>query len=228
MRVYLFETDNGGCPYLPDRRWVTRSFQIGKLRESVYEELLGQGWRRSGYAFYQNQCPGCNQCIPIRIPVDRFEPSKSQRRAMRRNGDVRVTRGSLDSSEEVQDVYRRYHVDRHGPDEGLTGQSFALFLGSSPLRSELIRYQIEDRVVGLGWVDLLPQGLSSVYFAFDPEEGRRSLGTFSILTEIEMAASLGKQWYYLGFYVPGSPKMEYKAKFRPHQLLLDGVWREQR
>lgn len=227
MRVYLFESDNGECPYLPDRRWVTQSFQIGRLRESIYEGLLGQGWRRSGFAFYRNQCPGCDLCIPIRVPVQRFEASKSQRRVLRRNHDVTVSRGPLDSAPEVLELYRRYHAERHGPSPELSGDSFRHFLGSSPIRSELVRYHVGERLLGLGWVDLLSQGLSTVYFAFDPTESRRSLGTFSILTEIEIAAGLGKQWYYLGFYVPGSPKMAYKANFRPHQLLVDGRWQEQ-
>jgi arginine-tRNA-protein transferase len=132
----------------------------------------------------------------------------------------------LEGDKEVIELYQRYHAERHGP-SGLSGDSFRMFLGSSPIRSELVRYRVEDRLVGLGWIDILPEGLSTVYFAFDPEESQRSLGTFSIMTEIKIAASLGKQWYYLGFYVPGSPKMDYKANFRPHQLLIDGRWQEQ-
>ena len=87
-------------------------------------------------------------------------------------------------------------------------------------------YRVSDRLVGAGWVDLLPDGVSSVYFAFDPDESRRSLGIFSMVEEMRLARALGKQWLYLGFYVPGSPKMVYKGAFRPREFAIHGEWTE--
>jgi len=90
----------------------------------------------------------------------------------------------------------------------------------------MMRYSVKGKLVGVSWLDYLPNSLSSVYFAFEPEEAKRSLGTFSVLKEIEIARMSGREFYYLGFYVPGSPKMSYKGRFKPHELLLDGQWRD--
>jgi len=224
MRVQLFRINHGDCPYLPDRTWITHTFQVGSLSESLYEQMIGQGWRRSGTAFYQNHCPGCNLCIPIRVPTDRFRPSKSQRRVLRRNSDVEVHRGPLDGEEEAYELYRRYNTTRHGEDETAGRSGFRSFLFDSPIDTRMMRYSVDGRLIGIGWVDVMPDGLSSVYFVFDPAESARSLGTFSAMKEIEAAAELGKSWLYLGFYVPGCRKMSYKRRFRPFELLEDGAW----
>lgn len=226
MRVTLFEMSNGDCPYLPYRSWVTRSFRTDQLPEAMYEQLLNHGWRRSGTIFYHNNCPGCSLCIPIRVPVERFAPSKSQRRVLRKNADVEVTRGPLHTSPELVELFQRYDTSRHDPQSDVSTDAFACFLGSSPLRTDVMEYRVDGRLVGAGWLDVLPNGLSTVYFAFEPNEAKRSLGTFSALKEIELCRTLGKRWYYLGFFVPGSPKMSYKRRFRPYQLLMGGEWRD--
>jgi arginine-tRNA-protein transferase len=224
MRVQLFRINHGDCPYLPDRTWITHTFQVGSLSESLYETMIGQGWRRSGTAFYQNHCPGCNLCIPIRVPTDRFRPSKSQRRVLRRNADVEVSTGPLRGEDEAYELYRRYNVTRHGEDETASRAGFRSFLFDSPINTRMMRYTVDGHLIGIGWVDAVPDGLSSVYFVFDPAESGRSLGTFSAMKEIETARALGMNWLYLGFYVPGCRKMSYKRRFRPFQLLEDGRW----
>jgi arginine-tRNA-protein transferase len=117
-------------------------------------------------------------------------------------------------------------MERHDPDSDISEESFDRFLGSSPIQTDVMEYRVGDRLVGAGWLDILPEGLSTVYFAFEPAEHKRSLGTFSALKEIELCQELGKPWYYLGYFVPGSPKMSYKTRFRPYQLLMDGEWRD--
>lgn len=226
MRVTLFEMSNGECPYLPNRTWVTRSFRAESLPEEMYEQLLNHGWRRSGSIFYHNHCPGCSLCIPIRVPVDRFSPTKSQRRVLRRNRDVEIARNESHTRDELVELFQRYDQHRHDPDSDITSDAFHRFLGTSPIRTDVMEYRVEGRLIGAGWLDVLPEGLSTVYFAFEPEESKRSLGTFSALKEIELCRELGKPWYYLGFFVPGSPKMSYKTRFRPYQLLMDGKWRD--
>ncbi|MFP4483782.1 MAG: arginyltransferase [Spirochaetaceae bacterium] len=226
MRIQLYEVFHGDCPYLPNRTWVTHTFQVPRFDPSMYERLISEGWRRSGAAFYQNHCPGCNLCIPIRIPVDRFAPSKSQRRVLRRNADVTIERRPIEPLEEVYELYSRYNARRHDPEEEVTFEAFRSFLGTSPIDTDMMLYHVDDRLVGVGWIDVLPTSLSSVYYAFDPEESQRSLGTFSVLKEIELSHSLGKLWHHLGFYVPGCHKMDYKSRFTPHQLLINGEWRE--
>jgi arginine-tRNA-protein transferase len=226
MRVTLFEMSNGDCPYLPNRTWVTRSFRANEVPEELYEQLLNHGWRRSGSIFYHNNCPGCNLCIPIRVPVERFAPSKSQRKVLRKNRDVTIERHEAHTRSELVELFRRYDMERHDPDSDISEESFDRFLGSSPIQTDVMEYRVGDRLVGAGWLDILPEGLSTVYFAFEPAEHKRSLGTFSALKEIELCQELGKPWYYLGYFVPGSPKMSYKTRFRPYQLLMDGEWRD--
>jgi arginine-tRNA-protein transferase len=226
MRVALYEINNGECPYLPNRTWVTKAFRADRMPEELYEYLLNEGWRRSGVIFYKNRCPGCSLCIPIRVPAERFAPSKSQRKILRKNRDLTIRRYPTGPSEEILALYRKYHQARHDPDEEVSETTYMSFLGRSPIHTDIMEYRLGHTLVGAGWIDVLPEGLSTVYFIFDPDYGHRSLGTFSAMKEIELCRELGKPWYYLGFYVPGSSKMEYKARFRPYQLLLDESWHE--
>jgi arginine-tRNA-protein transferase len=226
MRIQLYEIFHGDCPYLPNRSWVTHTFQLPHFDSGMYERLISEGWRRSGSAFYQNHCPGCNLCIPIRVPVDRFRPSKSQRRVWRQNADVTVERRPIEALPEVFDLYQRYSRARHDPDEEVSFEAFRSFLGTSPIDTDMMLYYVDERLIGVGWIDVLPHSLSSVYYAFEPDESHRSLGTFSVLKEIELARELGKPHHHLGFYVPGCRKMSYKNRFTPHELLMEGEWRE--
>jgi arginine-tRNA-protein transferase len=123
----------------------------------------------------------------------------------------------------VFQLYERYCTIRH--DTTVTRKQYTGFLGSSPLDTEMMLYRVSDRLVGVGWIDVLHDGLSSVYFAFEPDERARSLGTFSVMEELREVERRGKHWLYLGFYVQRSPKMDYKSKFGPHELLIDGEWK---
>ena len=214
---------------MPERSWKTHSFRIESIPEAAYEEMLADGWRRSGRSFYQNHCPGCRCCTPARVPVHEFRPSKSQRRISNRNADVVMEVVTPTVDPESFDLYERYVRARHtgkSPDasEDETLEQFEKFLITSAVHSRAMQYRVADRLVGIGWIDVLPDGLSSVYFAFDPDESRRSLGTYSIMKEIDLARELGKKWLYLGFFVPGSPKMGYKAAFHPREFAVDGSW----
>ncbi len=225
MRVPVYEMDHGPCPYLENRTWITHSFTSPQVGAPLYENLLGRGWRRSGLSYYQNHCPGCRKCIPIRVPVDRFLPSKSQRRVLRRNADVTCETEESRFDQETFKLYIRYVTARHNPDAAPSEDEFRSFLSDSPQKTLLMKYRAGGKLIGAGWVDVLPDGLSSVYFAFDPQEGTRSAGTYSVMQEIEHTRTLGKSWLYLGFYVPGSRKMEYKAQFRPNEILVGDLWK---
>jgi arginine-tRNA-protein transferase len=143
---------------------------------------------------------------------------------MRRNKDVTVSVVPNVFDREVFELYRRYQEERHGKDETSGESGFRRFLCDSAVVTVQMHYRVDKRLIGVGWVDELTDALSSVYFIFDPDESRRSLGTFSVLEEIDRARELGMQWHHLGFYVKDSRKMSYKANFRPHELLIDGSW----
>lgn len=216
------------CSYLPPRVAQTRGFVCDQLPAEIYHELMDAGFRRSGRFFYQPICGGCRACQPIRVPVENFTPSKSQRRARRRNQDLAITVVAADATDEKFDLYARYVRDWHHRGEDADRKSFVEFLYDSPVDTIEFQYRRprDNRLLGVGLCDVSSRSLSSVYFYFDPAEARRGLGTFSALVEIDFARRRGIPHYYLGYFIAGCGTMSYKAHFRPHEILHpDGVWR---
>jgi arginine-tRNA-protein transferase len=217
------------CPYLPDRRAANRAFYVDRLPDEVYRAFMDAGFRRNGKVIYQPVCRECRACVPIRVVVDRFQPDKSQRRCVRRNGDLIVTEVESAFSEEKFDLYRRYITGWHGKptNEAEDGrESFESFLCESPVHTIEFDYRGADgRLLAVGICDVSESSLSSVYFYFDPAERRRGLGTYGALHEIAWAKRAKIAYYYLGYWVEGCGAMEYKNKFRPHELLnARGQW----
>jgi leucyl-tRNA---protein transferase len=216
----LPSTDNGNCPYLPDRLVTTESFQVDTtMSATVYHALMDRGFRRSGRVFYRPVCRTCRLCIPIRIPAATFQPSRSMRRVWRKNADLCFKVGDGIPTAAKHGLFARYLAGQH--DYAMAGDfdSFRRFLYNTPLPGAEFCYYAGSRLVGVGLADICPTAVSSVYMYFDPTESRRSLGTYSILREIEHCRSLDIPYYYLGFYVPGSKTMAYKARFRPAEIL---------
>ena len=221
----LFQSAGEPCPYLPNRQWVTHVFQTQSIAAGVYESILNQGFRRSGTLFYQNHCSGCRECHPIRVDVQKFTPSRSQRRVLKKNKDVVVRITPDNFQDEDFQLYRIYCATRHPSHSIPTKDDYVRFLIESPVQTNIMRYFIDDHQVGMGWIDMLPHSLSSVYFSFDPDYSSRSLGTFSILRQIELCRLMDKRWLQLGFWVNGCRKMSYKNKFRPCHILVNKKWR---
>ena len=224
-RILLYQSYPMECPYLPGQIWVTQSFQTNGLSPAFFEHLLSQGFRRSGETIYRQHCPNCRACVPIRIDIRRFAPSKSQRRVLSKNHDVTVTRSLAEFEQADFDLYQRYVDTRHPSHETPDEDGYVNFLILSPVQTEIMRYYIADRLVGVAWMDAQPHSLSSVYCAFDPDFSARSLGTFSILRQIRLGQELGKEWVYLGFWVEQSRKMSYKSRFSASQILENQAWR---
>jgi leucyl-tRNA---protein transferase len=213
------------CPYVPGR--VAREDYAlgGEMDGAIYQQLMDGGFRRAGRVFYRPTCPACAACVPIRVPVATFAASRSQRRAQRRNADVQVSTGEPRLDAERYELYQRYQTSRHDPLDESSAASLGRFLYESPLETLEMTYRVHGRLVGVGIVDLCPISLSSVYFFFDPDESRRGLGAFSALCEIEECRRRGLPYWYIGFYVAGCHKMEYKRSFRPAELLAtDSTW----
>lgn len=215
------------CPYLPGRVAVSRGFRCEEMPAPLYQSLLEAGFRRSGTTFYQMVCPGCRACVVLRLPVERFVPTRSQRRTLRRNADLRLSLGAPALTAEKVELYGRYLAARH--DGQMSGGSDELedFLYRCPTDCLEMCYREPDgRLVGVGICDVTPRALSSVYFYFSPEAGARSLGFYSMMTEIGAARALGRSHYYPGFWVAGCPKMAYKNRLSPAEVLgTDGGWR---
>lgn len=219
------------CPYLPDR-WARQEiaglFEL--LRPEGYDRLLARGWRRFGRFLFRPACPTCRECIPIRVPVETFRPSRSQRRVLRRNADIDVSVGEPTLDDERLDLFRRYHLDRtrrRGWPERQDGvEDYVRTFLENAVETLEFRYRLRGRLVGIAYVGRGSESLNSIYAFTDPEEPRRSLGTLDVLTEILEARRLGCRFLYLGFHVRGCPSMEYKVWFRPFEVRRDRVWRD--
>ncbi len=247
--------DYGECPYLPGRTWTVEERR--DLDAESYEAALARGWRRAGEVFYRTVCTGCAACLPIRIDVRTWTPSRSQRRAAAVNSDIAVSIVPGTFSMERYRLYLRYLRGQHGLAVSDSPRMRAVYAASylRPLaaagmgagaadhagevapagipgtvgggnRSAISEYRNarDGALVAAGYLDLLPDGYSSVYFTFDPLHARRSLGVWSVGRELRSAGEAGLRHYYLGFWIPGSPKMDYKADFRPFELAIDGTW----
>jgi arginine-tRNA-protein transferase len=196
------------------------------------DELSLRGFRRSQSVAYRPSCPACASCLSTRIPVDAFEPSRSQRRTLRRNADLQRRACAPWATEDQFQLFRRYLDSRHG-DGGMAEMDvseFASMVEDTPVRSRVVEYHDPERprgetLVAACLTDVMGDGLSMVYSFFEPELERRSLGAFMILDHVEIAREAGLPFVYLGYWVPGSPKMHYKADFRPFEIHVRGRWR---
>ncbi len=218
------------CPYLDNRR---ACYQVRlpdrPLDPQELDRLLAQGYRRQGEVMYRVRCPGCQACEPLRVPVDRFRPNRSQRRTWRRGQEqleVRLTVPQCDQRHlELFDLHRRLRGLSADP-QPTSEQEYRQFLVESCCPSLELQYWLQDQLVAVAVADRGYEALSAVYCYYDPGLSRLSLGTFSILTQLELCRRWGMKYLYLGFYVAQNPHMNYKARFRPHQRLLHGQWQE--
>lgn len=224
--VELPPTPPHPCSYLPGLLASERAFRADTLDPEAYHELMDRGFRRSGSTFYAMACADCRRCVPIRVPVAEFAPSRSQRRAQRRNQDVRVHIGRPEFTAATWDLYRRYGQAQHGKrDEDDSPEGLRDSLYAPVVDTYEVTYRLGDRAIGKSLLDVCSRSVSAVYHFYDPDHARRSIGVFSVLAEIAWTRQIGVPHYYLGFWIEGAKTMQYKADYRPHELLIDGTWR---
>ena len=216
------------CPYLPGQ--VSRlplRLQLAPLRDEALDEALAAGDRRVGRMVYRTSCPDCVACEPLRLATDTFRPTASQRRVARRNGDVRVQIGQPIPSPERLDLFNRHRLERDLSTSGkaMTPDDYQSWFLTTCSPTVEMAYLVGDRLVGVGIVDVGLRDTSSVYFYFDPDESHRSLGTYSVLREVEWLRARGGRHHYLGLYVADCDQLNYKTRFLPHERRIDGAWR---
>ncbi len=213
------------CPYLPGREFRFEYFYAVDLNGMELNKLLERGWRKFGICYFRPKCHGCLECVPIRIPVADIKLSKSQRRVLNKATQIDVKYGPLEYRKEIYEIYKDHSENRFEKDTDLEDFLYTFYTKSCPtLQTELF---LNGRLVAAGFLDKSSEALSSVYFVFNTDFSKYSLGTFSILKEIEYTASLGLKYYYIGYYIKDNHSMAYKGRFFPQELYdwQEGVWK---
>jgi arginine-tRNA-protein transferase len=225
--IRLLKTLPHPCGYFDAR--VAQNLVIDPLAvdlPQVYEAALTRGYRRAGGHIYRPACARCQACVPARVPVAAFAPDRSQRRNLRRNADLVVTEQPAQLSDEVFALYQRYLSQRHpggGMDEA-EHEDFTRFLTSPWSPTRFLEFRSGGRLLAVAVTDVTRHGLSSVYTFYDPDLQARGLGTFAILSQLQAARRLGLPHLYLGYWIENHPKMGYKARFQPLELLRGQRW----
>ncbi|MBI3897051.1 MAG: arginyltransferase [Gammaproteobacteria bacterium] len=217
------------CSYLPGRTattlFIDPRFPLDREGYGAFTQL---GFRRSGDLVYRPHCTHCSACIPVRIPVERFVPNRSQRRVWHKNRDVVVTAKPAVFVQEHFDLYTRYQAGRHagGGMDDPDPQKYTSFLIGRRVDTIFYEMRSGERLLGVATVDQLNDGLSAVYTFYDPVETHRSLGTFAVMWEVQHARAQGLPWLYLGYWIAESRKMAYKVNFHPLEAYRNGDWAE--
>lgn len=238
--LYSFTAPERSCSYLPEQTARLQYELVAQLSPAEYLRLMIDGWRRFGHMLFRPGCPSCRECRPVRIRVNEFEEQRRHRRNRKTNQDLVMRIGRPKVTREKLALYDRYHafqVDAkgwpaHAPKDA---QEYAESFVHQPFAVEEWCFYQGERLVGVGYVDAIDQaptdllgqeGLSAIYFFWEPELRERGLGTWNVLSLIDVARLRGLPYVYLGYYVEGCPSMAYKPTFCPNDRRDDdGIWR---
>ena len=227
-RIKVYQTQEHPCSYLQhrDSQSVFIDPQITVDRKT-FTYLSEMGFRRSGDFIYRPNCKNCESCISTRIPIQEFKPSRSHRRIIKRNADleVRLTEPAL--TNENYQLFSDYIYARHADGDMFppSEEMFDSFLVQTRSQTEFLQLYLGDELIAVSVVDQLDNALSAIYTFFSPNHEKRSLGTYCILQQLELASARDLDYLYLGYWVKECQKMAYKIQFRPIELLINEQWR---
>jgi len=215
------------CSYLPEQQSQNLYPDPAlPMSNTLYSQLIQHGFRRSGNSSYRPHCPACQACVPVRINIAQFTPSRSQRRCLKRNEHIRTTHHPAVFNPQHFALYRRYLNARH-IDAGMdnpTKESYQHFLMSYWSDTHFIEFFDDSKLIGLAVTDYVDDALSAFYTFFDPDYEKQSLGTYAILEQIKLAKSLGFSMLYLGYWIENCQKMRYKQNFSGLEGYIDQQW----
>ncbi len=205
------------CPYIKDEICRFNYFFAKDVSGSELEYLLSRGWRKFGFYYFRPACENCRKCIPIRVKTGNIIISKSQKRVIRKGEFIRTEFREPEYRDEIFELYRIHSEERFGKDADYEDFINSFYVKSCPsLQSE---YYLENKLIAAGFLDRSDISLSSIYFIYDTAYLKYSPGTFSILREAEYAASMGLQYYYLGYYIEENRSMSYKNNFNINEKM---------
>ncbi|HEY9541975.1 MAG TPA: arginyltransferase [Luteimonas sp.] len=224
----VFDTGAHPCGYFPER--TARDLVLDPRDPRLprfYPQALDWGFRRSGDLVYRPHCGDCRACVAVRIPVRDFVPDRSQRRCLRRNADVTVRVVPTQRTDEQLALYQRYLKARHrgGGMDDHGASEFEQFLVGAWSDGRFLEFRVDGRLLGVAVTDRVERALSAVYTFYDPDESARGLGTFAILRQIAWARDEGLDHLYMGYWIEGHRKMDYKRRFRPLEAFTGRGWR---
>lgn len=224
----FFQTSPHDCGYLPDRQASSVFIDPNQeINAGIFSFLSSYGFRRSGAHVYKPRCETCQACQPLRVLVESFQLSKSQRRCLNKNQDLKPYLLDDIQTDECYELYERYITLRHADGDMYppSKKQFEEFLSSEWGATRFIAFRdTNDKLVSVAVVDCLHDGLSAMYSFFEPDQDKRSLGVFNILYQILWAKDQQLPYLYLGYLIKGCSKMNYKSQYRPYQLLLKDQW----
>ena len=227
VKVSFFASTPEPCSYLADRKSVS-AFANPHMDMDMrtYNELIRHGFRRSGGYIYRPHCPHCRECISVRIPVRQHRYSRNEKRALRRNSDIRISAMPGRFRDEHFDLYRRYIGSRHneGSMANPSKSDYHRFLICDWTDTLFFEYRVQRHLIAVAVCDITDSGLSAVYTFFDPEYADRSPGHFAILNQIQEAQQRDLDYLYLGYWIRDCGKMSYKRRYRPLEAYTNEQW----
>lgn len=228
FKLTFFATTPHPCSYLEGEDATTVFVDPNaQLDGPQYSELSDLGFRRSGRHVYRPRCQECSACVPIRIPVNQFKLSRSQKRCVKKNSDLRVKLVTDINKDEHYTLYEKYINERHADGDMFppSREQFKDFLTAEWGITRYLEFRDGDgQLIAVSVTDLLTHGVSAIYFYFDPDEQKRSLGSFNVLYLISWAARQRLPYVFLGYWIKNCKKMSYKTHYHPFQVLINDTW----
>ena len=225
--LHFYLTAPYPCGYLPG---VWASSQVAApsllIDNQVYAELVQHGFRRSGAYTYRPHCDGCNACVPLRVSAGEFTANRAQRRAWKQHAHLHTGLHGLQDKQEYYDLYHRYQRVRHPEGDMDNCESYLNLLLKSQVDSMLVEFREDEQLRMVSVIDLLSDGLSSVYTFYEPDLPSTCFGVYNVLWQIALCRQLKLDYVYLGYWIKHSRKMAYKVAYQPAQGLINGAWEE--